>query len=256
MAKFEFSSALEIEWQPQWRIENMNEAQKFLARMSDEEQESLILRLGRYAKRECSRLDWRTGNSSELPNGETDESIVSKAFERVLSGARKWNPQTDPDFAKYLMDVIDSLLSHLAGSKDNTMFKVPPDAGSKDELAWHGADPKHERKHERSADWISATGLSPEEILIEKEDAQAAKHALELLEESIKNDVELVIIVKVIREGCDKNGEIAEKTGIDIRDVEKAKKRLDRKIVGVNKQIKELNNDGFVVKERRNDNGR
>lgn len=234
----------------------MNEAQKSLAQMSVKKLENLILRLGRYAKKECNRLDWRTENSDELPGGETVDSIVSKAFERVLSGSRKWNPQTDPDLAKYLMDVIDSLLSHLAESKDNTMFRVPPDAGSTDERAWHGATRLHERGYERSADWMARTTLSPEQELIEKENSTAAKHAMELLEECIKNDAELVAIVGAIREGYDKNGEIAEHTGIAIRDVENAKKRLDRKIASVSKQITNSENNGFVSEKRSNDNGR
>ncbi len=234
----------------------MNEAQQLLARMSGREQESLILRLGRYAERESKRLKWRTGNSKELPNGDTDGSIVSKAFERVMSGERKWNPQTDPDLAKYLMDVIDSLLSHLVNSKDNTMFRIPPEAGSADDAAWHGATHKHERKYEQSADWMTRTTPSPEQELIVKENTAAAKRAMELLEESIKNDTELVAIVKAIREGCDKNGEIAKQTGIDIRDVEIAKKRLDRRIASAGKQIKDSNNNRFVSEKRSNDNGR
>lgn len=234
----------------------MNEAQKSLAQMSVKKLENLILRLGRYTKKESNRLDWRTDNSDELPGGETTDSIVSKAFERVLSGRRKWNPQTDPDLARYLMDVIDSLLSHLVESKDNTMFRVPPDTGSRDEAAWHGATRKHERSHERSADWMTRTTLSPEQELIEKENAAAAKRTMELFEESIKNDAELVAIVEAIREGYDKNGEIAEYTGIAIRDVENAKKRLDRKIASVNKLIMNAENNGFISKKRSNDNGR
>lgn len=234
----------------------MNEAQELLARMSDGEIEFLILRLGRYADRESKRLDWRTGNSNELPGGETDDSIVSKAFERVLSGKRKWNPENDPDFAKYMMDVIDSLLSHLVNSKDNTMFGPPPEEGSADESAWHGASPKHDRKYERSADWMTQTAASPEEELLQNEEKAANKRAMELLQESINNDAELVKIVEAIKEGCDKNGEIAKQTGIDIRDVEKAKKRLNRKIAGVNEQMMNSKGNEFDSEKRSNDNGR
>jgi hypothetical protein len=234
----------------------MNEAQKLLARMSDGKIEFLILRLGRYANRESKRLDWRTGNSNELPDGETDDSIVSKAFERVLSGKRKWNPENDPDFAKYMMDVIDSLLSHLVNSKDNTMFGPPPEEGSADEAAWHGASPRHGRKYERSAEWMTQTAASPEEELLQKKERAANKRAMELLQESIKNDAELVKIVEAIKEGCDKNGEIAKQTGIDIRDVEKAKKRLNRKIAGVNEQMMNSIDNEFHSEKRSNHNGR
>lgn len=238
----------------------MNDAQKLLARMSSQEQEHLILRLGRYSERESKglgeRLNWRTGNSKELPKGETDGSIVSKAFELVLSGKRKWNPQNDPDFAKYMMDVIDSLLSHLADSLDNRMLQVPPEAGDAKEAAWHGASRKHERTHERSADWMAQTALSPEQNLIEKEREAAEKRALTLLEKSIRGEDELVAIVEAIREGCAQNGEIAKRTGIDIRAVENAKKRLDRRIASVNQQMTNSEYKEFVSEIRRDDNGR
>lgn len=234
----------------------MNEAQKLLDGMSAGELDFLILRLGRYAERECRRLDWRTGNQKELPDGETDDSIVSKAFERVLSGKRNWNPQEDPDFAKYMMDVIDSLLSHLVNSKDNTMFGPPPEEGSVNETAWHGATPDHGRKFEQGADWMARTTASPEEVLLEKEQESANRRAMKLLQESIKNDAELLKIVKAIKDGCDKNGEIAKQTGIDIRDVEKAKKRLNRKIAGVNKQMMDSKDNESNSQKRSNENGR
>ena len=234
----------------------MNEAQKLLDRMSAGELEFLILRLGRYAERECKRLDWRTNNRKELPDGETDGSIVSKAFERVLSGRRNWDPLEDPDFAKYMMDVIDSLLSHLVNSKDNTMFGPPPEEGGTDETAWHGVTPVHGRKFEQGADWMVRAIASPEEDLLQKEQLAANKRALELLLASINNDAELVKIVRAIKEGCDKNGEIAKQTGIDIQNVEKAKKRLNRKIAGVNKQLMNSKDNEFDSKKRSKDNGR
>jgi len=96
------------------------EARAALAQLSDDALQTLILELGRYALSVSRRLYWRTGNAVDLPRGETVDSIVSKALTKVLTGERRWNPQTAPDLQKYLMGVIDSLLSHLAQHNDNT----------------------------------------------------------------------------------------------------------------------------------------
>jgi hypothetical protein len=85
------------------------EAHTALARLSDDELQRLILELGRYALSVSRKLYWRTGDTAELPRGETVDSIVSLAFTKVLSGQRRWDPQQNPDIKTYFMDVIDSL---------------------------------------------------------------------------------------------------------------------------------------------------
>lgn len=215
----------------------LNEAQKHLRLMSDEEQTKLILHLGWYALRVSNTLRWRTGDSVELPSGETIDSVVSLAFERVLSGERQWNPQTDPDITKYLMDVIDSLLYHLATGKDNTMLTTVPAEGSSDEAAWHVATRPHERKHEPDADWLARRSASPEQELLDREAAESEEAALTTLEEVVSDDAELTYILQAMRDGYDNPGEIAEIIGIDVREVYNAMKRLDRKVARVSRQF-------------------
>lgn len=97
----------------------------------------MIKELGLYASSVSRNLRWRTENSEELPGGETPGSIVSKAIKLVLqgtleepskgsppfkAGVRRWDPQKHPDLKKYLMDVIDSLLSNLVKSRENRIF--------------------------------------------------------------------------------------------------------------------------------------
>src|SRR5262245_15828179 len=96
-----------------------DEVREAFARMSESELTEMILRLGRYTLRESNRLQWRTGDSVELPGGETIDSIVSLALEKTLSGERRWDPQSHPNLIEFLMDVIDSLLYHLATGKEN-----------------------------------------------------------------------------------------------------------------------------------------
>jgi hypothetical protein len=164
----------------------------------------MIKELGRYASSVSRPLRWRTGNPKELPGGETDESIVSKAIQLVLKGAleessgvksspkagsRRWDPQKQPNLQKYLMDVIDSLLNHLAHSPDNKIFTRIPDKGLG---KWEaGLKP-------RTADteWLVRTSRSPEELLLQREKAELEDRALDMLEEEAAGDKVLSKVIK------------------------------------------------------------
>lgn len=214
-----------------------NEARKILEGMSSEEFERLVLHLGRYTLRETNRLQWRTGSAVALPGGETFESIVYQAIEKAWAGERNWNPEQDPDFKKYLMDVIDSLVSHLVASPDNKMFTMEPVEGSDDMRAWEGASRKHERKHEGGADWMARQPTSPEDLLLEKEEAERKRQGIEMLLAESRGDEDLTYVIQAMLDGYNKAGEIAQVTGIDVRDVYNIMKRLDRKVEAVHTQL-------------------
>jgi hypothetical protein len=215
----------------------INEARKILEGMSSKEFDRLVLHLGRYTQRETDRLPWRTGSAVDLPGGETVESIVYQAIEKAWAGERNWNPEQDPDFKKYLMDVIDSLVSHLFTGTDNKMFTTEPAEGSDDRRAWEGASRQHERKHERGADWMARRAASPEDLLLEKEEAARRRQGIELLLAESRDDEELTYVIQAMLDGHNKAGEIAKATGIEVRDVYNIMKRLDRKVEAVRKQL-------------------
>lgn len=215
----------------------INEARKVLEGMSSKEFDRLVLHLGRYTLRETNRLQWRTGSSVDLPGGETVESIVYQAIEKAWAGERNWNPEQNPDFKKYLMDVIDSLVNHLFDSTDNKVFTTEPAEGSDDRRVWEGASAKHERKHERSADWMARQAATPEDLLLEKEEAERRNQGIEMLLVESRGDEELTYVIQAMLDGYNKAGEIAKVTGIEIRDVYNVMKRLDRKVEVVRKQL-------------------
>jgi hypothetical protein len=104
-----------------------DKAYEALSMMSEDDWRPIILRLGWYALGECRRLRWRTRNARELPAGETVDSIVSKAIEKLFSGERNWDPGKQPLVEKYLKGVISSLLNHLAEGGDNTKCEAMPE---------------------------------------------------------------------------------------------------------------------------------
>jgi len=214
----------------------LNEAREALTRMSEDELTDMILQLGRYALRESNRLRWRTGDSVELPGGETVDSIVSLALEKTLSGDRRWNPKLKPNIQEYLMDVIDSLLSHLATGKDNRLFVT---ASSSIDSVESGRTPSSQGHHMES-DWLARSGISPEDTVSKNEEEKLHERAIELLLASSKDDPVLVQVVEAMLLGNDKADRIASATGLNIREVYNAMKRLDRKAAQVSIQIGEL----------------
>lgn len=218
----------------------MSDASDLIERMSVEEYDRMALHLGRYAMQVSHIYKWRTGNSYDLPGGHTVESIVVLAIEKAWLGERRWDKEKHPDFTKYLMDVIDSLLYHLATGKDNEMLTAEPESGTKDEQDWHTGS----LKRNSEADWLVRRTATPEEELLEMEESerkeQAKDRAIGLLLEESRGDDELTYVIQAKLDGYDKAGEIAEVTGIDVQDVYNIMKRLNRKVAVVRRRLKDV----------------
>lgn len=217
----------------------MSDASDLIDGMGGKEFDRMVLHLGRYAMQVSNIYKWRTGDSYDLPSGHTVESIVFLAIEKAWLGERRWDREKQPDFKKYLMDVIDSLLYHVATGKDNEVLTAEPEPGTKDELDWHTGSPKRRS----DVDWLVRRTATPEEEMLEQEETereeQQKDRAIEMLLEESRDDEELTFIIQARLDGFDKVGEIAKETGIDVRDVYNIMKRLNRKMAIVQRRLKE-----------------
>lgn len=227
----------------------MNEqAAETLRRVTPDEWALLIKVLTRYTSNRSRRLGWRTENSDELPGGETPASIVSKAITMVLRGAfdeqtdeeqglkagvRRWDPRKDPDLKKYLMDVIKSVLNHLAESEENSIFQRIP--LGEDAREWE------ERLNRPTADreWLARGGAAPEEILLQQEAARLRTRALQMLQEEVSDDEVLSRVVKSMLAGNRDAADISDDTGIPAKQIYNAAKRLDRKGAAVRRKLQQ-----------------
>lgn len=225
----------------------MNEAKKYLEGLSYEEYTLLFLSLTKYAVKKAKDKTWRTGKGGELPGGETDDSIPSKAFVKVLTGDRVWNPEKHPDFMKYMFDVIDSLLSHLATGNENKLFvnendgKFSVNSEGKEvgvlaaaEEGFVSSDIKGQYK---DAGWLVRNQLTPEEELIAGEEKVFNDEILRSINDLIEDDSELTAMVEAMSEGINKPADIAKHTNIGIEKIYNAGRRLDRVVARVRKQF-------------------
>ncbi|MEE8305349.1 MAG: hypothetical protein V3S24_23250 [Candidatus Tectomicrobia bacterium] len=209
------------------------EAHAALARLPEIELQRMIMELGRYALSVSSKLRWRTRDATQLPRGETVDSIVSLAFTKVLNGERQWDPVHAPDIKKYLMDVIDSLLYHLATSRDNTTITAIPSADSEHDTQ---VEPQSTSGSSVPA-WHAQPPQDPEAALLHQEEERQNEYALRLLQDAVHDDPVVTQLIQLMREGYGKSGEIAKIMGIPVTDVYNALKRLDRNIVRVRSQL-------------------
>jgi len=143
----------------------MNHARDLLERTPDGELEKMILELGCYALRVRNEYRWRTRDRDALPKGETVKSIVSLAVEKVLTGERRWNPAQQPDFMKFMRDVIDSLIYHLAISRDNALLTTLPEESGQDEMSWRAESDRAKP----GAEWLVRSEATPEQALLDEE---------------------------------------------------------------------------------------
>jgi hypothetical protein len=211
----------------------MNHARDLLERTPEDELDRMILELGFYALKVRNEYHWRTKDREALPKGETIKSIVSLALERVLSGERRWNPAQQPDFMKFMRDVIDSLINHLARSKDNALLTTLPEEGFQDEICWR-PEPDDARP---GAEWLARSEATPEQALIDEESEEQKNKAIRILLDECVGDHTLSKVVGAMLGGCDHCGEIAAAVGIEVREVYNAMKRLDRRVASVSRRL-------------------
>jgi len=205
-----------------------------LSEMTTFELDQFLLRLGGYTLRVSRNLDWRTGNSEELPGGETVKSIVSKAIAKTLSGERNWCPETNPSLEKYLMDVIDSLLNQLATSYDNRKFAMLPERYDGDGEPLPDTVPSQPRP---GAEWLAYPAQDPETKILAEEKIRMHQRIFDVLIAECDSDLHLKKVLEAIFDGCETSRSIAERTGLTRAEVYNANKRLATKAGSIRRRL-------------------
>jgi hypothetical protein len=193
-------------------------AEEILTGMNDDQWEKIFDELVCYAKRK-SRKHYRTGGDL-LPNGDSFESLVNTAIQKLYSGERDWNPDQRPDLLIHLKGIVRSLLSHSVESFDNRRFVAEAD------------EPE-------MATWRYSGAKDPCAIFLEKERQLIADRALGLLVTKCKDDRIALDMIGLMHEGITKPDILAQKLGIEPKQIYAAAKRLDRKFIAVAEDIKQ-----------------
>ena len=170
------------------------------------ELELLILRLTDYA---ASYLRFKTGwiRRGTLPEGHDAGSIASEAIARVLRGTRRWDPDADPDLLGYLKSVVKSIVWDLMKAAEKEALEPPDDAD------------------ERAIEEVPSRNPGPDANLIASEVAERMLGAL-------ATDDERVVFLSIC-DGHEKAADIAAELGLDVREVYRIKRTIDRRLSGL-----------------------
>lgn len=172
--------------------------------MGSKELDDLIVELTLFAAWQISvRTKWMP--RGVLPMGFDAESLALEAIGRVLDGRRCWNPAAEPDFLRYLKSVVPSILWDLQKAAEKE--KLEP--GS-DEI-------------EGSVEALPSGGPGPDE---ETELEDTKNRMLAAFDDA--ND-QLVLLC--LFEGITKPSEIADETNLSVKDVNRIKQKIQRRLI-------------------------
>ena len=176
---------------------------------------------------------YRTGDDL-LPNGDSVESLVNTAIQKLYSGERDWDPIRRPDLLIHLKGVVKSLLWHSVKSSDNRMLvPEPAEPDDEDGRGWAA------RQEYELAGWQWSGSETPCGILLDAERRTIGARALEMLLIECKDDQVLLGMIELLQEGITKPAILARQLGFQTKDIYVAIKRLERKFIVTTERIKE-----------------
>ena len=129
---------------------------------------------------------------------------------------------------------MKSLVFHLAASADNRMLVAEPEEPEDEDGRGWAARQKYE-----VAGWDSSDYKTPVGILLESERQIVGLRAMEWVLYECKDDQVLLGIIGLMQEGIKKPAVLAQKLGLQTKEVYVAIKRLERKFIVTTEGIKE-----------------
>ncbi len=182
-----------------------------------------IPRLIAHALRKSRRLFWRGIRGGPLPEGNEIQDLVSEAIEKVLTGQRKWDPDTNPDLFLLLRSVVDSDLNHLTDCWDNGAMQSESVTFTEGGCDCSGQEVS-------IFDRTSSQSATPEEEVLQNEDEARCEAFFWGFYDALSDKPTLQKIVECIYDDTPKPADIAQKLGIPVNDIYNANKQLTRRL--------------------------
>ena len=169
-----------------------------------------IPRLLRHAENKIQRRRWRGSFGGVPPGGIEAHDVVHTVIEKVLSGIRRWDPNSQPDLFGYLRAAVDSEISNLVRSYENRRLQS------------EGTVP--------ASTFEQIDESTPESALLAKErEAQSDVFITGFLD-SLNGEPNLQKLVMAFVDGMTKRSEIAEHLGVSVEEIDSQRKKLRRRL--------------------------
>ncbi|MFM2199241.1 MAG: hypothetical protein RLZZ505_2673 [Verrucomicrobiota bacterium] len=194
-----------------------------LAAMTEAEIHDLMDRSVAYATQLISSRNWRNAGRGVLPEGCSASDLVQAAFQNILEGG-KWDE--DKPLWLVLKGYIRGTVKNLVESWENRVFSNADD-----------------RLHEEGeCDWVSAVEqfendeAPPESRLIREEDDELILGIIDSMEPGSPDR----LIVEAIFNGASKRAEVIAQAGLNDKEFEAAKKRLQRFLENYRQELRSV----------------
>ena len=177
-----------------------------IASLSRSEQERLMVELTEYADFLIrTRANWIA--RGVLPRGYDAPSLAMEALTRVLEGRRRpWDPQKEPTLLAYLKSVVKSIFSEVLAAANQESDEVAP-------------------VDVEGRDLIAAAASTDAGVDLELEQSQLQEDILGQFHED-----EDQLVLMCLFDGVAKPAEIANETGLGVRDVYRVKQKIKRRL--------------------------
>lgn len=172
-------------------------------------------KLSIYASRRANIVFKVKSDHAVLPMGFSVASVVQESIRKLLDGTRKWNPD-NVDLLGFLMGVVKSEIGHLLGLKETSLTTL--------------IDPENIEKYQNES-------LNPEQILIENENNRLFEIVHQKLIEQAESNPEYETVALCLMSGTYKPRDIAQETGLDIKEVYKIKKRWQKDFENILREV-------------------
>ncbi len=174
-------------------------------------------RLLAHARARVRERFWAGVIAGPMPGGLQAEDMVNIAVEKFLGGKRQWNPTFQPDLEDFLRGIIDSEISHLAEGWENRHIR-PEAAILGDEKEIGGL-----------AD-IPGDMINVEEELANRQEYVRAEAFASGFIATLSDEPLLQRVAGCIVDGLCKPAVIAAELGIEVEEIYRVRKRLQRRL--------------------------
>jgi DNA-directed RNA polymerase specialized sigma24 family protein len=189
-----------------------------LRRLEEHPWEDTLPRLLYYADSKIRRLRWLGERNGRPPRGAEAGDIVHQAIEKVFDGRRRWDPLSQPELLRYLLDLVDSEVSNLVTLAENRKTRRLIATRQSDEGEGLPGDD------------FPDTRSNLEETALDEEAQRQGEDFVLALWESLAGETDLQEIVDAIVDDVAKPAEIARRLGVRVDEIYARKKRLRHRL--------------------------
>ena len=177
-----------------------------------------------HANNKIKARRWRGVRGGPAPKGVQPNDLVQTVFSKLMSGQRRWNPESHPDLLEWLTAQIDSEISNLVRSSENRVRRLV-------------SEQLDDEGEERVLDPVDPDA-SPLDVMLATEiDKQGDQFVMDFIDHlsQKKDPKQRQMLLDMVEAIVDGNGDIkpadlAQRCNVPVTEIYNRKKQLQREL--------------------------